>query len=264
MDRTKLLSLLGEVATIVQASDENIDIFAVGGVVSVLHLRGDSTRKTTHDIDFFAPSLREATVVTKAAQIVYQKNPDIPSDWLNEETSFWSDTPVPYDGMTFDQYLIKQAKEQNTVLFKAPGLRVFALPWVFALAGKLDRLVYPAIQASGRDIQEGHRWPYDIEDAAVDLHQYILRTQLSEPKAEPVPWFDCTIGESEINHLYLHYQPFAPVSRVPRQVLARLNETYRKKYGSRRDPIELELTVDTDDDDADQELAERYRYIYIH
>lgn len=253
----------------------------MGGAVNVIAL---GTRQTTYDIDYFTLHKDDASVrlLEYAASIVYENDETvIPEDWINDEISFWSDTPIPYEnGISFDEFLVQESEKQKTTLFQAPGLRVLAAPWIHALTGKLDRLVFSAINPG---FHEAKRWPYDTEDAADYLHQYLQCCD-----AEGVDPTDKTITECSLNHLYRHYQPFAPVFEVPRSVLESVNVAYKERYG--REPIILDSSEDTGvDDSADVDvdvvygsevmpgnntksdrcpktdtLAERYQFIHIY
>jgi len=161
LSRTELEQALRWTAQYVsQHSKKPITIVAVGGVVNTISLH---SRNSTHDVDWFNSGLNkdEVALLTKAANFAHQqaerKKLNIASNWFNNKT-------VLFIRPNLRQQLVDEALRQNYEVFSAPGLRVIAAPWGYALMAKLDRLT------------GGGGKPYDASDAANYLHQYLRQS----------------------------------------------------------------------------------------
>lgn len=99
-------------------------------------------------------------------------------------------------------HLVRKAKEQNDIVFQAPGLTALAAPWNYAFVNKVSRMA------------QGTSRPYDAKDAAAYLHQYIRRHGGRAVDLGAI----CEWGR-----LYR--------AAVPSMMLEQVNQSYVKSYG---------------------------------
>ncbi|KAI0768156.1 hypothetical protein BD413DRAFT_605616 [Trametes elegans] len=163
--RDEINTLLGIVAQKLAARGRDITIVAVGGAVNTVLLR---SRQTTQDNKDITDVIRVATDVAIAR--------GIGQHWLNNHTViFVQEAQIVA--------LYAEALQQNVPLFHAPGLRVLAAPWRYALIAKLDRLMKPGPK------------PYDLTDAVAYLGQIVSRARQPVQRATLHAWaaeFRCT------------------------------------------------------------------------
>lgn len=134
---------------------------AVGGSINTVILR---SRETTHDIDFFAESVtqqQKRALQDAARRVATTFRPRLDGDWLNNSTALFIDPSIR-------QQLEHDAVRQNVLLFSEPGLTVYAAPWMYLFASKLDR-----IAGGGK----GTAQAYDPHDAYHFLQQHLLLAQ---------------------------------------------------------------------------------------
>lgn len=146
---------LKNVAASLNSKGQNISIIAVGGAVNTLLLH---TRESTGDVDFFYRTKTKHEDVTRvivAADIAANKL-KLGDHWLNNHTAVFIE-----EGTI--QRLYDEAIEQNEIVFREPGLAVYAAPWRYALLTKLDRLAKPGAR------------PYDMSDAVGYLERLITK-----------------------------------------------------------------------------------------
>lgn len=155
---------LSYVAEHLVSRSKNLVIVAVGGAVNTILLH---TRRTTHDVDFFHKRLTgsELSLLRDACTYAEERS-SVPlgDEWLNNATGTIGGT------MEFVPQLVEEAINQRDIVFRAPGLTVFAAPWYYAFIAKVGRLSY----GTGRT--------YDADDAVAYLHQHI-----SKHGGRPVP-----------------------------------------------------------------------------
>lgn len=60
-----------------------------------------------------------------------------------------------------ERALREQVPRQNAIISKQPGLTIYAVPWDYALCGKIDRLTKP------------EQRPYDAGNAVAYLHECV-------------------------------------------------------------------------------------------
>ncbi|KAG7089406.1 hypothetical protein E1B28_011094 [Marasmius oreades] len=186
---------LTNVANTLNSKKRNISIIAVGGAVNTLLLH---TRETTGDVDFFYRTKEKHEDVSKiivAADAAASKL-GLGDQWLNNHTAVFIEVGVI-------QRLYDEAVEQNEVVFKAPGLVVYAAPWRYALGTKLDRLS-----------KKGFK-PYDMSDAVGYLVRLI---QKHGGKA---------VKKSELKAWAQEFKFTVPSD----QLMASLGAEYKKKAG---------------------------------
>lgn len=160
MNRQEIVENLGRVAANLDRQRHDVRIVAVGGSINTVILR---SRQATHDVDFFAEGLtrqQHQVLQDSTRQIATQSRPELPPDWLNSRTTLFID-------QTIRQQLQEDAIRQNAVLFSARGLTVYAAPWMYMFASKLDR-----IAGGGAGSSRG----YDADDAYAYLEQHLSRT----------------------------------------------------------------------------------------
>ena len=157
LDRLHLQRALGYAAEYLHGKGADVTVVTLGGAVNTILLK---TRPTTHDVDFFMTqnSSSEARLLEQAAQVAEAKvSIPLGREWLNNTATLYT-TP------SLRQELSDAALQQNEIVFRQPGLKVLAAPWLYALCTKLDRL-----------LKSGKRKPYDCADAATYLYRYNLR-----------------------------------------------------------------------------------------
>ena len=153
-----------------QHSRKSITIIAVGGVVNTISLQ---SRLSTHDVDWFNSRLPQddVTLLRKGANYAVQQGSrqgvKYPLDWINNKTSLF----IPAQ---LREELLAEALQQDYEVFSAPGLRVLAAPWGYALMAKLDRMA------------GGGAKPYDSTDATTYLRQYILHRRVRNVSFETI------------------------------------------------------------------------------
>ncbi|KAK1219353.1 hypothetical protein PQX77_017928 [Marasmius sp. AFHP31] len=166
---------LKAVADSIRAKGNNISIVAVGGAVNTVLLR---TRQSTSDVDFFYRTKTKHEDVTQVilAADAARKALKLDDHWLNNHTALFIQVGVFLTTFAWEkgftdeiintqegtiQRLYDEAVQQKDIVFNAPGLTVYAAPWRYALAAKLDRLSMPGAR------------PYDLSDAVDYLARLI-------------------------------------------------------------------------------------------
>lgn len=141
-----------------RARGRNVKLVVVGGAVSTILL---SSRRSTHDVDFFAEDLnpKDSRLLKEAADEVRRMpGSNLEDGWFNNHTIYFID-------VSLRKQLTKQGFAQNDIVFQAPGLTLYAAPWIYAFVSKLDR------------IQGGGYRSHDPGDAAVFLDRWLKRTK---------------------------------------------------------------------------------------
>ena len=154
LDRIHLQRALGYVAEYLNNWNTHVTIVAVGGAVNTILLR---SRETTHDIDFFGPTItaEEFQLLARASlEAAARSSLPLGGDWINNSTTLF----IP---RALQSKLHEEAITQNEVVFREPGLTILAAPWNYALCAKIERM--------GSSSRRG----YDSLDAATYLHRYI-------------------------------------------------------------------------------------------
>jgi len=106
------------------------------------------------------------------------------------------------------EYLYNEAVRQNDVVFQAPGLKVLAAPWNYAVSAKLDRV--------GGASPFGSR-PYDLPDPVGYLHRYLTINRLGAVRQSDVA--SCA---QSFDHKHFHSS-----------TLQSLDDKYARTYGKR-------------------------------
>ncbi|KAH7906579.1 hypothetical protein BJ138DRAFT_617829 [Hygrophoropsis aurantiaca] len=170
LTKEKIVQGLQAVAdTLKKARQPPITIVAVGGAVNTVLLK---TRASTGDVDFFYRTKTKHDDVSKI--IIAADNARtklrLGEQWLNNHTAVFIE-----EGTIKSLY--DEAIQQNEVVFSAPGtLTVYAAPWRYALAAKLDRLAKPGAR------------PYDINDAVDYLSKLIAKRGTAVKRSELEQW----------------------------------------------------------------------------
>ena len=107
-----------------------INIIVAGGAVSTLLFHN---RKTTRDVDFWAPDPQTNIIVSEASRAVARRL-DYDPFWLNSNMSVFIDTKHTHIGF------LERTLKQNVVLYKSDQIVVYAADWYFQLAQKLVRI----------------------------------------------------------------------------------------------------------------------------
>ena len=157
LDRPTLQAALTDMAEFIDRQYQNITIITVGGAVNTMLLQ---TRQSTHDVDFFGTNIDNTQRILLDEAAIYaerRSQTTLGGEWFNNQTMLWLPPNV-------HRQVTQEALEQNEVVFERRGLRVVAAPWKYALCGKMNRLVRPALAR-----------PYDITDAASYLRHHILK-----------------------------------------------------------------------------------------
>ena len=202
----EITAALDVVAKELQKRKQSVTIVAVGGAINtvllsksgaipfILYSRYAETRASTADVDFFGVDKRLPSGLTDAIKKAV-KTVGINEGWLNNHTALFIDN----DRINS---LFLEAVNDNTIIFKKPGLTVLAAPWRYCLVAKLDKAGKSGAKA------------YDIDDAAAYLHELVKQTSGPVTKAKLQVWakeFNVSLAEG-------------PVSR--------LATTYKAKYGT--------------------------------
>ncbi|KAL6301013.1 hypothetical protein BKA93DRAFT_696654, partial [Sparassis latifolia] len=164
----KITQGLEKVASALKAKGRDISIIAVGGAVNTLFLH---SRATTSDVDFFYRTKTKTEDVAAIIVAAYDasKSLKVGDQWLNNHTALFIE-----EGTIKELY--DEAVTQNDLVFNKPGLKVYAAPWRYALAAKLDRLA----KAGAR--------PYDMDDAVEYLAHLIQKRGSAVKRAELKDW----------------------------------------------------------------------------
>ena len=107
--------------------------YALGGFVSVTYIHN---RPTTHDIDFIlAPTANHDKILEKLRAAISRvaNRHNLAEDWMNNSAEGYA-----YQHLKND--LFGRAVNQNVVLFSGRNLIIYAAPWDWALARKLQIL----------------------------------------------------------------------------------------------------------------------------
>jgi len=154
------------------------------------------SRASTSDVDFFYRTKtknNDVSNVTRAAEDA-RKILKLGEQWLNNHTAVFMD-----EGLI--KILYDEAVQQDEVVFNKSGLKVYAAPWRYALAAKLDRLAKPGAR------------PYDMSDAADYLARLIAKR-------------GGTVKRSELGQWAKEFD-FKP--EPTKQLIDKLAEEYKKK-----------------------------------
>lgn len=193
---------LRQVAQYLHKRGRNVRLVVVGGAVSTILLE---TRRSTHDVDFFAETLsrNDSKLLLEAADIVRQQpGSQLEEDWINNRTIYFIQPPLRQD-------LTRKGFEQNDVVFQAPGLTLYAAPWSYAFVSKLDR------------IQGGGFRSHDPLDAAVYLDRWLRKSNQHEIQAD------------EIAQWVREYQLRVASGQQFTAALNRINDAFQQKFGRR-------------------------------
>lgn len=107
-----------------------IVIVVAGGAISTLLFRN---RKTTQDVDFWAPDRETNSIVSEAGRAVARRL-DYDPFWLNSNMSVFIDTQHTHTGF------LDRAVEQNVTLYQSNEIMVYAADWRYQLVQKLLRI----------------------------------------------------------------------------------------------------------------------------
>ena len=129
---------LGAVPAYIHHRRKDFRITVVGGAVSIMLLKA---RAATHDVDYIASSLSQSDVrireeATGHVQRTYPQL-QLEGNWFNRNATLFIDPAVR---SKLIQELFQQGLAQNEIVFDAPGLRLYAAPWEWAICAKLDRI----------------------------------------------------------------------------------------------------------------------------
>ncbi|KAG8734784.1 hypothetical protein FRC12_018350, partial [Ceratobasidium sp. 428] len=105
-------------------------IVVAGGAVSTILFRN---RKTTKDVDFWAPD-RETNVIVSEAGRAVAKRLDYDPFWLNSNMSVFIDPQHTHLGF------YERALQQNVTLYQSDQIMVYAAEWRYQLVQKLVRV----------------------------------------------------------------------------------------------------------------------------
>ncbi|KAG9127098.1 hypothetical protein FRC07_000658 [Ceratobasidium sp. 392] len=105
-------------------------IVVAGGAISTILFRN---RKTTKDVDFWAPDRETNCIVSEAGRAV-AKRLDYDPFWLNSNMSVFVDTQYTHIGF------YECALQQNIRLYESDQIMVYAAEWRFQLVQKLLRI----------------------------------------------------------------------------------------------------------------------------
>ena len=157
LKREDLLQALGIAAEYLNSKNVHYEIITVGGAVSTIHLQ---FRESTPAMDFFISAgfgVQDTKIMGQAVDhAVKQMGRNRLGDtWLNNRV---------VELLSPDEWekLVRLAKQQNTTVFQARGLRVLAAPWSYSFITKAALLM--------RDDAKSYEW----YDAVQYLRQYIL------------------------------------------------------------------------------------------
>jgi hypothetical protein len=182
----EITAALEVVAKELQKRKQSVTIVAVGGAINTVLLK---TRASTADVDFFGIDKRLPPGLTDAIKAAV-KTVGINEGWLNNHTALFIDN----DRINS---LFAEAVNDNTIIFKKPGLTVLAAPWRYCLVAKLDKAGKSGAKA------------YDIDDAAAYLHELVKKTSGPVTKAKLRMWakeFNISLSEGPIGKLATTYQ----------------------------------------------------------
>ncbi|KAF9222139.1 hypothetical protein BS17DRAFT_193926 [Gyrodon lividus] len=193
LTKEKIEQGLKAVAAALHAAKHDVSIIAVGGAVNTILLK---TRASTGDVDFF---YRTKTKNEDVSQVILaadaaRKALHLGDHWLNNHTALFIE-----EGKI--KQLYDEAITQNEIVFRQPGLTVYAAPWRYALAAKLDRLAKPGARS------------YDMNDAVDYLSHLITKRGKPEKRSE----LKATAGEFKFT---------APT----KELMDKLAEAYKKKF----------------------------------
>ncbi|KAG8852031.1 hypothetical protein FRB96_008949 [Tulasnella sp. 330] len=146
--------LLTSLAAMLSSHGHDITIFVSGGIINVLLL---GSRQFTYDIDGIVEDRRDWSIIDPMIDAVAQQF-GVSGLWLTSRLE--SFPPMGSQRAT----LFADSIAQNEVVFRAPGLRLLALPYLWSIPMKLIRL---QSSATGK--------PYDLMDAAAYLLRLLQR-----------------------------------------------------------------------------------------
>lgn len=107
-----------------------IVIIVAGGAVSTVLFRN---RKTTKDVDFWAPDRETDSIVSEAGRAVARRL-DYDPFWLNSNMSVFIDAQHTHIGF------YERALQQNVTLYESEQIMVYAADWRYQLVQKLVRM----------------------------------------------------------------------------------------------------------------------------
>lgn len=149
--------------------------YALGGYVSVTLIHN---RPTTHDIDFIlAPTANHDKILEKmrAAIARVADRYNLAEDWMNNSAEGYA-----YESLKHS--LFGRAVDQNVVLYSGRNLIIYAAPWDWALARKLQ--ILSSLPRPGqKDLSDAVAYLYRLNQQrrvlltkaeARDFNQYIL------------------------------------------------------------------------------------------
>lgn len=192
INRDQLLHAFDLMATYLQQRRASLTIYVAGGTVNTILLR---SRHTTGDVDFFGAN-DQARLLKEASKYAQQQSKaQLGANWFNNSMSLFLTRDV-------ERELLVAAQRQNAVIFNKPGLKVYAVPWDYALCGKIDRLSKPDYR------------PYDISDAVAYLDQLVRSNGGHAVQASWVAAMAKKYGKAH-----------------SREVVGRINAAFKKTYG---------------------------------
>ncbi|KAL3479451.1 hypothetical protein BJX99DRAFT_255454 [Aspergillus californicus] len=151
INRDQLLHAFRHMADYIHQKGTALTIYVAGGAVNTIYLR---SRDTTGDVDFFGAN-EQSRLLKDASKYAQQRSQaQLGANWFNNSMSLFLSRGL-------EQELMLASRQQGAILFDKPGLTVYAVPWEYALCGKIDRLTKPAKRS------------YDTADAVVYLHQCV-------------------------------------------------------------------------------------------
>ncbi|KAL4795878.1 hypothetical protein BDV19DRAFT_388901 [Aspergillus venezuelensis] len=151
INRDQLLAAFQYMAEYLHERGVHPTIYVAGGAVNTIFLR---SRHTTGDVDFFG-SNQQGRLLKDASKHAQQRSEcQLGANWFNN-------SPSLFLNRTMENDLIGRSRQQGALLFQEPGLTVYAVPWQYALRGKIDRMTKPL------------KRPYDISDAVTYLHECV-------------------------------------------------------------------------------------------
>ncbi|KAL4801961.1 hypothetical protein BDV18DRAFT_68533 [Aspergillus unguis] len=151
INRDRLLHAFQHMADYLQSQGTALTIYVAGGAVNTIYLR---SRHTTGDVDFFGAN-DQSRLLKDASKYAQQRSQaQLGANWFNNSMSLFLSRDM-------EQELMHASRQQGAVLFDRPGLKVYAVPWEYALCGKTDRLTKPT------------KRPYDTTDAVAYLRECV-------------------------------------------------------------------------------------------
>ncbi|KAF2231779.1 hypothetical protein EV356DRAFT_423507, partial [Viridothelium virens] len=133
---------------------QNFSIVAHGGLINCLALQ---SRLTTRDVDWLIPQCDDLQDIEwKAALFATCAAHDLP-------VKFFKDHAMVNIQENLLETIVEEALNCRRLVFEHGGLHIYAAPFSFMLAAKIDR--------TGRGKEQSR--PYDLEDAVAYLFEFL-------------------------------------------------------------------------------------------